>query len=915
MQKSKLSVFQALVAAVVILNLFMTGLLAYTLHASRQRKEAEVRTTVENLSLLLDQTVSGTAREIDISLREIQAHLEWGLRYPELQDTPSLASFLKVQKSWITEVSAISICDASGKVWLEYGISPHHPGHSGEPSFIQGHRNQADGGMLVSKLLPGRVGEDWNVVFSRRYNHPDGSFAGIIAASVPASHFAKLLSGLNLGGRGIALMRDLDMALIARHPPINAAAGQTGSVGGSTELTQLVRSGVRSGTFYSDRTADGITRTNAYRRLSGMPVFMVAGLGEEDYLAQWNEDLHKALLLGTLFLLVTGGSAWLLARLIQSREQAAERLRIAATAFDAQVGMFITDADEVIQRVNQAFTKITGYTAEEVLGRTPRMMSSGRHDAAFYAAMWDEIRTTGSWQGEIWDQRKNGEVYPQTLSIGAVKNTQGQVTHYVATLTDITARKSSEEQVRTLAFFDPLTRLPNRRMLMERLEHALRACERHRTRGALLFVDLDHFKSINDTDGHHQGDRLLEQVAARLVEAVGSDNTVARLGGDEFVVLVEDLGEHALEAALQAEALGARILQTLARAYTLGHSEYRGSASIGVTLFGDTPGEGTEEPLKRADLAMSQAKAAGRNVLRFFDPQMQADVKTRAELDAGLRVALEQEQFVLHFQPQVDGDGLITGAEALVRWLHPQQGMISPARFIPVAEESGLILPLGRWVMEHACTLLARWAGDPRTAELTLAVNVSASQFRQDDFVDDVLGILARTGAQPRCLKLELTEGALVAGVEDVIAKMEALKALGVEFSLDDFGTGYSSLAYLKRLPLDQLKIDQSFVRDILEDPSDAEIANMIIMLARSLGIAVIAEGVETEAQRDFLATKGCHHYQGYFFGRPMAAAEFESRLAWTHAAPASPIHTDALPGQGSRQIGADTMSPTITST
>ncbi|MCF8210255.1 MAG: EAL domain-containing protein [Rhodoferax sp.] len=557
---------------------------------------------------------------------------------------------------------------------------------------------------------------------------------------------------------------------------------------------------------------------------------------------------------------------------ITEQKQAEEALRIAATAFEAQQAMVVTNAQRMILRVNQAFTSITGYSAGEALGQYPEMLSSGRHDQTFYATLANALDQAGAWAGEIWNRRKNGEVYPEWLSISAVKDDAGLTTHFVAIFSDISERKSDQEQIETLAFYDPLTRLPNRRLLLDRLEQALHAATRHKRKSALLFVDLDNFKTLNDTLGHHQGDLLLSQVAQRLRACIREGDTVARLGSDEFVVMLEDLSENQQEAANQAEAVGEKILAALAQDYPLDSGIHHSTTSIGVTLFGGETVERNEEPLKRAELAMFQAKLAGRNSLRFFDTQMQAQVSAHAALEADLRETLSRQGFLLHYQPQVVGAGRMTGVEALLRWPHPQRGMVSPAQFIPLAEETGLILPIGQWVLDTACAQLAVWAADPALAHLTMAVNVSARQFRQPDFVDSVLATLARTGATPKLLKLELTESMLVDDVEAIIAKMSALKNQGVGFSLDDFGTGYSSLSYLKRLPLDQLKIDQGFVRNIVTDANDAAIAKMVVVLAESLGLSVIAEGVELQAQADFLAHLGCHAYQGYRFSRPLDA-------------------------------------------
>ncbi len=560
---------------------------------------------------------------------------------------------------------------------------------------------------------------------------------------------------------------------------------------------------------------------------------------------------------------------------ITDRKQIEAELRISAVAFDSREGMLITDANSKILRVNKAFTEITGYSAEEIVGKHPNLLRSDRHGPAFFQEMRESIRRFGKWQGEIWDRRKNGQVYPEWLTISAVKGDDGVVTHYVGTHHDITERKIAEERIKELAFFDALTRLPNRTLLLDRLKQAIAASTRNKTSSALLFIDLDHFKTLNDTLGHDKGDLLLKQVAQRLALSVRANDTVARVGGDEFVVVLESLHRNPQEAASQTKSIGEKILSVLDSPYQLGEVEYRTTASVGATVFRGRQAS-IDELLKQADLAMYKSKETGRNAISFFDPAMQTVVLERAALEAGLRKAIDDGQLVLHYQAQVVEGGRVTGAEVLVRWQHPQRGTVPPSEFIPLAEETGLILSLGNWVMETACTQLARWALRAGTAHLSIAVNVSVQQFREADFVETVCGILERTGANPKRLKLELTESLLVDNVEDIIQKMNALKARGVEFSLDDFGIGYSSLSYLKRLPLNQLKIDQSFVRDVLIDPNDASIAKTIVALAQSLGLGVIAEGVETDAQRNFLADAGCLAYQGYFFCRPLPLDGFE---------------------------------------
>ena len=563
---------------------------------------------------------------------------------------------------------------------------------------------------------------------------------------------------------------------------------------------------------------------------------------------------------------------------ITQRKRDEQELRIAAAAFESEEGMVVCDANEVILRVNRAFTIMTGYRADEVLGKTPRLLKSGRQDRAFYRQMWETLVRDRFWQGEIWNRRKSGEIYPVWETISAVTASDGRVTHYVSAFTDISSRKEAEEQIRNLAYYDPLTQLPNRRLLIERLQLALMASARNHRHGALLFIDLDYFKILNDTEGHDVGDLLLVEVARRLRSCVREGDTVARLGGDEFVVMLEDLHEDSAEASVQAEKVGEKIREIASQPHCLRGRDYHGTLSLGVSLFRDHH-DSVDELLKRADVAMYQAKSGGRNTLRFFDPQMQEALMARAAMEDELRRVVQYQQLVLYYQPQIDEFDRVLGAEALLRWEHPQRGLVPPADFIPLAEETGLIVPIGRWVLETACQQLREWQHNPATCDLMLAVNVSARQFRQPDFVAVVHVVLESTGANPARLKLELTESVVLDDVADTIEKMKELKKLGVGFSMDDFGTGYSSLSYLRRLPLDQLKIDRSFIRDVETNSGDAVIVQTIIGMANSLGLGVIAEGVENEAQRKFLNRNGCPNFQGYLFSKPVPLSVFEQLL------------------------------------
>jgi diguanylate cyclase (GGDEF)-like protein/PAS domain S-box-containing protein len=532
-------------------------------------------------------------------------------------------------------------------------------------------------------------------------------------------------------------------------------------------------------------------------------------------------------------------------------------------------------SDGVYLDVNKGFIDVIGYAREEVIGCSSLELNIWG-DPADRKRMVDAVSRDGFCRNlEARFRKKSGEVFWGLMSASQIV-LDGETC--VLTVTrDISEAKTAEDEIRNLAFYDSLTGLPNRRLLLERLRQAQASGNRNGRNRALLFIDLDNFKTLNDSMGHHVGDMLLQEVAKRLAACTRESDTVARLGGDEFVVMLEDLSEVAEDAASQAQTAGEKILGILGQPYVLDGTDCLSTSSIGITVFGGGR-EVTNAVLQQADIAMYQAKAAGRNTMRFFAPALQAAVNARVSLEGELRKAIRDKQFALWFQPQVER-GRLSGAEVLIRWHHPERGLLYPGEFIPLAEETGLILPLGQWVLEEACAQNAVWAKSDYAANLKIAVNISPRQFRQPDFVEQVLRVLQSTGANPENLKLELTEGMLVDNIDDVVAKMTRLKMHGLRFSLDDFGTGYSSLSYLNRLPLEQLKIDRSFVRDILVDATSGAIAQAIVSLSRAMGLSVIAEGVETEEQRLFLQRLGCFGFQGYLSARPLPLEKFEQVL------------------------------------
>ncbi len=560
-------------------------------------------------------------------------------------------------------------------------------------------------------------------------------------------------------------------------------------------------------------------------------------------------------------------------------KRAEQELTLAATTFNSQDAIVITDSEANILRVNPAYERITGYSAEEMIGKNPRMLKSGLHPPEFYQQMWQELLETGNWQGEIWDKRKNGEIYPQWETITGVKNEADEITHYVGILQDITERKQAESQIERLAFYDALTDLPNRRLLLDRLEHELHAVIRRNECGALLFIDLDNFKTINDSLGHPVGDALLVKVANRLKQALRDCDTPARHGGDEFVVLLSDLGSDLGTATESTMTVVNKIQSELSQPYSLQGYQHQLTLSIGVAMF-PHDSDNRDDLLKYADTAMYRAKEAGRNTVFFYHPDMQYIADRRLGLEIELRQALTNHEFRLYCQPQLDSNGALRGLESLIRWQHPKQGLLKPDEFIPVAEETGLIVPIGEWVLRESCRQMQNWLDTGQAhRKLLIAVNVSARQFRQANFVDRVKGIMSDTRLPFENLMLELTEGVLVESIADTITKMEALKALGIRISIDDFGTGYSSLSYLKRMPLDQLKVAETFVKDITRDKGDAVIVETIIAMARHLDLEVIAEGVEQQAELHFLQAQGCHLFQGYYFSHPLPTEQMTAYL------------------------------------
>ncbi len=716
---------------------------------------------------------------------------------------------------------------------------------------------QADGSMRWLQVNAEPVGEG-------------GALAGVVTSFADISHLKEVEGML---GRA----RDYYLSLLQNFPALIRRSGPDGRCD-YVNQTWLEFTGRSLAQELGDGWSEGVHPDDAagclaaYRdRCSAREPFVLEyRLRRRDGEYRWLIDI------GRPFTDVAGEFAGYLGACfdVSERREAEDRLRLASRVFEESgEGIIITDAERRIIEVNRGFTRITGYSAAEALGRHPRFLASGRHDRPFFEAMEASLRERDYWHGEIWDRRKNGEVYPEWLGISVVRDAAGRISHYLGIFTDITERKASEARIEYMAHHDGLTGLPNRSLFRERFAMAVAYALRSGSKAALLLIDLDRFKAINDSLGHGVGDDLLRGVAKRLQESVRDTDTVSRQGGDEFLVVLSDL--HDIDAIGQVVG---KMLEAGERPFFIQGQEVGVSLSVGVAVCPDD-GEDFDTLLKMAETAMYHAKEAGRNTYRFFDQRMNVDAVARLQTTTGLRHALVRNEFRLYYQPQIDiASGRVIGVEALIRWLHPEKGLVPPAQFIPVAEDSGLIVPIGEWVLNEACRQAVAWqrAGRP---ELTMAVNLSAIQFRRGDIEQTVMGALARSGLEPRYLELELTESLLLTNTEHVLATVQRLKSLGLKLSIDDFGTGYSSLAYLKRFAVDRLKIDQSFVRDMASDSEAASIVRAIIQMARSLNLRTVSEGVEDERLLDYLRVLRCDEAQGYYFARPMPAAELESWL------------------------------------
>jgi diguanylate cyclase (GGDEF)-like protein/PAS domain S-box-containing protein len=860
-----------LFASALLPLLLFCGMGGYAVMQSRAQYEQRAELLTQNLSTAVDRNVSASIEKIDLALSSIVVNLEMQLAAADKLDLDASRRYIRSQTARLPELEGIRVVDAHGIGVLGGGIDGQPPVDFSTRRWFVTQRNQAGVGLVMSDPLKSKVAGLWIISFSRRFRGPNGEFAGCVTAAVLLSTFQQDLAAIDVGPRGSVILRDARLGLITRYPPTTTgSSGKVGDSNVSPELRRLAASGLSQATYHAKATSDAVERTVSFRRSSAAPMLVIVGVGAEDYLKDWYGEVRTvAGLCGGIIVLYAAGGL-LLARVLAQNRQARQRIDLLAKVFEhSGEAIVLTDRESRIIEVNPAFVRQSGYAAMEIIGRDLGTLASGRATPADAQAMWEGLRITGLWRGELWDRTKDGREYPKWMSMSVLRDGRGEISHHIASWIDVTELKQAEEKILHLAHHDALTCLPNRVFLLGRLEQAMANARRDGSELAMLFIDMDRFKNINDTLGHHIGDGLLVEVGHRLQEVVRGGDIIARLGGDEFVLVVTGIGGGAVTAASVAN----KVMAALGRPYLVGGHELHSTPSIGISIF-PADGEDADTLMKNADTAMYQAKSSGRNNFQFFTRAMNQATVERLGLEVGLRSAIERQELFLHYQPQVDlRSGRVVGVEALVRWQHPERGLTPPLKFIPIAEDTGQIEAIGAWVLEQALAQVARWRAAGH-ADLRVAVNLSAQQIRGDSFATRVAEALQRHALPGQALELEITESVAMHDPERTAGLLRQLRSHGVALAIDDFGTGYSSLAYLKCLPLSCLKLDRSFVMDIEHDPNDAAIGTATIQLAHSLGLAVVAEGVESQAQLAFLRELGCDTVQGYYISRPLAAED-----------------------------------------
>lgn len=884
------NVIVRLALGILLLNLAVVALAAWSLFQSRQNYEDRAAVATRNLAQLMEHDITTSVRTIDHVLFSIASESQRQLLAGSLSGR-SLDVYIEQQLKRHPDLDGIRVADERGRLTHGTGVVAGAGLNIADRDYFIRLRNEPDADMVISSPTLGRLSGKWVINLARPFRHPDASFAGLVVGSVPLAHFTRGFSSLQVGPSGSFTLFDDDFRILSRPYESSGAVDSVGMGFGSPQLRKLVKTGQPVGTYMGRSTIDDVERVSSYRKIPGTPFNIVIGFAVDDTLAEWRNEVHKTIALVTVFVLITLLSYWFIYRAWKNQASAVAALRDANRTLDAEkhlnqtiiqsspFAIYTRDRKGIVTAWNLAAEKLFGWRADEIVGKPLLSVPAGKEKET------EEIRQKvlhgeNIIQAEVQRQKRDGTLFDISTTLAPLRDAAGEIDGYLAIAADVTERKAAKQQIEFLAYRDVLTGLPNRLLLHDRFEQARAHADRVGSKMALLFLDLDNFKTINDSLGHAVGDLMLKEIASRLGECVRDTDTISRQGGDEFLIVLPDLSD--VDAVVPVLI---KIRERLKAPFDVNGNEFSTSVSMGVAIYPDD-GENFDILLKKADMAMYRAKDAGRNTYQFFDEQMNVEAIEYLSMKNGLRRALERAEFVLHYQPQINlASGAVVGVEALIRWRHPELGLVLPARFIPVAEESGLIVSIGEWVMREACRQAMVWrqAGLP---ELTMAVNLSAVQFKRGDVEQTVINALEESGFDPCLLELELTESILIHNTESVLATVKRLKLLGVKLSIDDFGTGYSSLSYLKRFAVDKLKIDQSFVRDLATDPDDAAIIRAIIQMARSLNLKTLAEGVEHAGMLELLRVFHCDEVQGYHFARPMPAEEFARYLSGRRSIP-----------------------------
>lgn len=863
---SRATGFSVVVLAVVLL---LTALLANELRRSYDREIENAFNVTQSLSQVLDQQLLASIEKIDLIMREAEYQYSAYINQEGLAQekmTPMLARSL----ARIPGVLSLRLVNDEGKYVFDASGNPSSANISDRNYFLA-QKTGAAGGLYPEGPLFSRVVNMWTITFSRGVHDKHGRFRGIVQSSIKSDSLAAAFLGLSIGTSDSISLVNSNLILIARVPQ---ASTQIGNVLGSRALADSIAANAVEGSYVGISSVDGQKRLYSYRRVGDFPFYIVVGRTYDSVLAEWRRTATVYAII-TFFLLV---SAILLVvrasrRFSETERIAEEQQRLTKAVFsNSMEGIVVTDSNKQVVAVNPAFTEITGHLSEDVIGKKFDFLRSDHHDEAFYNEMWHQVETLGHWRGEIWSCRKSGAAFPELLSISTSRNDRGEVSHYIGVFTDITERKAIEEQFRFLSEHDYLTGLPNRLWLHGNLPREMVSFElAGNGQLGILFLDLDRFKNVNDSLGHNIGDLVLKELANRMVTLIGSAGVVTRQGGDEFVViLTRSLSEEEISGYAQA------LLAETARLFHIEQHEISITGSIGIAKYASVTDD-MLTLLKHADLALYEAKRAGRNRFAFYRPDMDDTLRSRMKIETDLRDAIQRKEFVLYYQPQVRAtDCTVIGVEALLRWNHPVMGIQGPNSFLAVAEDTMQILPIGKWVLEEACRQAKAWL-DAGFEIQTVAVNLSALQFRHQDILSLVEETLVSSGLPAHHLELEITESLMMDDTENMIGTLRSLKSLGVRLAIDDFGTGFSSLSYLERFAIDRIKIDKSFVDGLHRDSGDNTIARAIINIARVLNLEVVAEGVETETQYDYLRGNECDFIQGFLFARPMPAEQIKA--------------------------------------